>query len=79
MVDEFNDWCFAPERKVGDTDIVLTDYGYHIMYFDNFGDELWHYSCETELRDNDFNKKAEEIYNTVTITYDEDLLDRLIK
>ena len=79
MVEEFNDWCFDPERKVGDTGIVLTDFGYHIMYFDNFGEEIWYYSCETELRDNDFNKKAEEIYDTVKITYDDDLLDRLIK
>jgi len=79
MVDEFNDWCFDPERNVGDTGIVLSDYGYHVMYLDAFGDELWHYNCETELRDSDFNTKAEEIYNTVIITYDEDLLDRIIK
>ncbi len=33
MVAEFNDWCFDPERKVGDHGIVKTTYGYHIMYF----------------------------------------------
>ena len=33
MVTEFNDWCFDPERKVGDHGIVKTTYGYHIMYF----------------------------------------------
>ena len=33
MVAEFNDWCFDDARRPGDTDIVQTTYGYHIMYF----------------------------------------------
>lgn len=33
MVVNFNDWCFDSARKPGDTDIVETNYGYHVMYF----------------------------------------------
>ncbi len=33
MVTEFNDWCFDPDRQIGDHGIVQTSYGYHIMYF----------------------------------------------
>ena len=33
MVTAFNDWCFDASRKAGDTDIVETEYGYHVMYF----------------------------------------------
>lgn len=33
MVQAFNDWCFDPARQVGDTGIVKTEYGYHVMYF----------------------------------------------
>ena len=33
MVPTFNDWCFAASRRTGDTGIVETDYGYHVMYF----------------------------------------------
>jgi hypothetical protein len=33
MVAAFNDWCFDPDRKTGDTGIVESDYGYHIIYF----------------------------------------------
>ena len=33
MVETFNDWCFDAARKPGDTDIVETSYGYHVMYF----------------------------------------------
>ena len=33
MVTAFNDWCFDGARQPGDTGIVKTDYGYHIMYY----------------------------------------------
>lgn len=33
MVAEFSDWCFDQSRQPGDTGVVKTTYGYHIMYF----------------------------------------------
>ncbi len=33
MVTNFNDWCFAEDRQTGDTGLVETDYGYHVMYY----------------------------------------------
>lgn len=33
MVPAFNDWCFQADRKAGDTGIVETSYGYHVMYY----------------------------------------------
>ena len=36
-VKEFDEWCFAEGRQVGDTGIVKTDNGYHVMYFESFG------------------------------------------
>ncbi len=33
MVTEFNDWIFDEARKEGDTAVVQTDYGFHVMYF----------------------------------------------
>lgn len=33
MVEEFSDWSFDQSRVYGDTGIVKTSYGYHIMYF----------------------------------------------
>ena len=29
----FEDWCYDESRKEGDTGIVETEYGYHVMYF----------------------------------------------
>ncbi len=33
MTQVLDDWCFDPERQVGDTAIVRSDYGVHIVYF----------------------------------------------
>ena len=33
MVQEFNDWIFDESRAYGDSDLVKTQFGYHIMYF----------------------------------------------
>ena len=33
MVAEFDAWCFDPSRKPGDTAVVRTDLGFHVMYF----------------------------------------------
>ena len=41
MVTNFNDWCFAEGRKAGDTGIVETEYGYHIMFY--VGDSATNY------------------------------------
>ena len=41
MVPEFDSWIFDASRKVGDTGIVKTSYGYHVMYFDGKGLEAW--------------------------------------
>ena len=42
-VENFEKWSFDPARKAGDTGIVETEYGYHIMYFvsDNTDDLDW--------------------------------------
>lgn len=40
MVAEFDAWCFAEGRKPGDTGLVKTQYGYHVMYFVG-SEETW--------------------------------------
>ena len=40
MVEDFNSWCFEEGRKPGDTDIVKSKFGYHIMYFVG-SEETW--------------------------------------
>ena len=43
MEDEFDAWCFEDGRKPGDTGMVKTSHGYHIMYFVDTTDTLYWY------------------------------------
>ena len=50
MVTEFNDWCFDEARQTGDTDIVKTTYGYHIMYFVAKSEDVyWKTLCQEAI------------------------------
>ena len=40
MVEPFEDWCFDASRQYGDTGLVQTTYGYHIMFFVG-SEEVW--------------------------------------
>ena len=55
MVTEFNDWCFDADRKPGDTGIIETSYGVHVMYFDGFGKIYRDALVENALRSADYN------------------------
>lgn len=49
LTEVLDEWCFAPERKSGDTEILRSDYGYHIVYFSG-STELWYAEAETALK-----------------------------
>lgn len=55
MVTNFNDWCFDASRKAGDTGIVESDYGYHIIYFIGDDAEEWHVSIKDTITSNKLN------------------------
>lgn len=54
MVAEFNDWCFDESRESGDTGIVGTDYGYHIMYFVGENLPFWKTLVVNDLKGTDY-------------------------
>ena len=54
MVTAFNDWCFDAARKTGDTAIVETEYGCHVMYFVGNSDMTYRdFMIESSLRNAD--------------------------
>lgn len=48
MVTNFNDWCFDENRQTGDTDLVQTEFGYHVMYFVD-STPIWLSCAESDL------------------------------
>ena len=50
MVANFNDWCFDEARQAGDTGIVETEYGYHVMYYVGASEQTYRdYQIENTL------------------------------
>lgn len=67
MVEAFNDWIFDEARAEGDTGIVKTEYGYHVMYFEGEGLSMWQteaYSKMLETKITDMVTGWQEEYPT---------------
>lgn len=61
MVENFENWCFDKARKPGDTGIVETEYGYHIMYFvSNNTDDLDWKAAIKEAKGSEANSAFQE-------------------
>ncbi len=74
MFAEFNDWMFDAKRKIGDTGIVKTTYGYHIMYYPGPGLKAWQVSVDEDARYKDLESKYEEMKTTYAIEFDDDAI-----
>ena len=55
MVTNFNDWIFDASRKPGDTGIVESDYGCHIIYFVGDNKEEWYVNIKDTITSNKLN------------------------
>ena len=69
MVTNFNDWCFDESRKTGDTGIVETEYGYHVMYFVSDAELNYRdYMISSNLRNAEMNQWYADLLAEYTIT-----------
>ena len=55
MVEEFDSWIFDAARKPGDTGIVQTDFGFHVMYFVGQGGMDWEVKVTETLKGKAYN------------------------
>lgn len=62
MVEEFENWSTDSSRKYGDTGIVKSQYGYHIMYFIE-NTEKYLYDCKSDIQ----KEKEDEFVSSVKI------------
>ena len=68
-VDSFKNWSLDIDRKPGDTGVIVSDYGYHIMYYVS-DDALTYrdYMIQEELREADVEKWYDGIVDAAKIT-----------
>lgn len=68
MVNTFSAWCFDNGRKAGDTGIVRSTYGYHIMYFaGTTGEKIWEYNAKKALASADGASESEKLEEEYTL------------
>ena len=71
MVEEFNDWCFDEARQVGDTAVIKTSYGYHIMYFSGVCDHpYWYKVAQGDCLTARQQQALADIVNATTVEVD---------
>ena len=69
MVSSFNDWCFDASRQSGNTGIIESEYGYHVMYFVGKSSTTYRdYQIESELRSTDTQKWYDATVEAVPMT-----------
>lgn len=70
MADEIDKWIYDENRKAGDTDIVKTSYGYHVMYFVGDGEIAWELQADKLLIEEAYAEKYETYEKAHQITVD---------
>ncbi len=70
MVTEFEDWIYSADRKEGDVELVKTQYGWHLMYYVGKGKTAWKVTAESGLKNDDYEKKLEELKEKYELDYD---------
>ena len=69
MVAAFEDWCYDENRKTGDTGLVETTYGYHVMYFSGNSETNYRdYQIENELLSNAQSEWYSQIVDSAEVT-----------
>ncbi len=75
MVTTFNDWLFAEKRVVGETGIISSDYGYHVMYYVGINRETWKINSENSLSSEKYQDDLKELKEKHTLTFDDTKLN----
>ena len=61
MTGAYDKWIFDDSRKAGDTDIVESEYGYHIIYFVSKNGTYADSAIRSSLASEDLEKFSDEI------------------
>ncbi len=65
MVESFENWAYD-NHEIGDTGIIQSEYGYHVMYFNGYGETYQNYMVRTALMNDDYTAWNTEITSDVT-------------
>ncbi len=74
MVSEIEDWIWADGRTPGDCEIVKTTYGYHLVYFVEYGEAKWKSDIISEFKDEDYGEYLDNLKENTSIVFNDNNL-----
>lgn len=77
MVTEMNDWLFEEGRKVNDTAIIKTTYGYHVTWLVGFGKEIWFIDSKNDYYAELLEKLDDDLAKEYSINENEKFADKI--
>lgn len=77
MVASVNDWLFDESRKTGDTELVESEYGWHVMYFVGENAERWHVNIENTLHSTQMEEKVTALTDALEVKDSKGVLNYL--
>ena len=68
-VTNFRNWAVDPERKKGDSEVIETEYGYHIMYFVGHSDMTYRdYTIDNTMKSEAMEEWFKAATDAITVT-----------
>jgi hypothetical protein len=77
MVTEIDEWLFDEARKKGDTAVIKTEYGYHVMYWVDHCREIWFVESKDDLYVESVEKWYEELEKATGIEKNDKIVNRI--
>lgn len=77
MVSEINDWLYAEGRAAGDSEIIKTSFGYHLVWFTGYGEIAWKNECLPGLQDEDYYALLEDLEGENPVSFKENHRENL--
>lgn len=74
MVAEFNNWIFDAARVEGETGIVKTEFGYHVMYFEGAGNAKWQTEAYSKMLETHISELVKGWQEEYTVDVDSNAL-----
>ncbi len=64
-VANFTNWAIDSTRKPGETGLVESDYGYHIMYYVKANEPTWYETVKNAIYSEELVKKTDDVVNPI--------------
>ncbi len=71
MTSEIDDWLYSEGRKKGDSAIIKTVHGYHIVLFLGYGEVGWKSECYPALQDEDYFELLSDLSERYPVSFTE--------